>query len=106
MSKIQLDYDLILKTYQKTNSIHSTSKKLDIHRDSVRRALKYFDIEYNKERSVPQSIVMIDTQTQKELKTFPSIKDAAKYIGISDSTIRKYFSGGLKSAGGYHWKKI
>lgn len=106
MSKIQLDYDLILKTYQKTNSIHSTSKKLGIHRDSVRRALKYFDIKYDKERSAPQSIVMIDIQTQQELKTFPSIKDAAKYIGISDAAIRKYFSGGSKSAGGYHWKKI
>lgn len=106
MSKIKLDYDLIVETYQKLGSIHATHKELGIHRDSVRRVLEYFDIPYNKNSSVPIAIVMIDKQTGEELKTFTSIKDAAAYVGISDSTIRGYFSGRLKSAGGYLWKKI
>ena len=106
MSKHRLDYDLIIKTYSKLKSIHATSKKLDIHRDSVRKALEHFDINYNKNVSAPQAIVMIDIATQEELKTFPTIKDAARYVGISDAAIRKYFSGKSKSAGGYHWKKL
>lgn len=106
MSKIKLDYELIVKTYQKLGSIHATHKELGINRNSVRRALKYFDIPYDKNTSVPVAVVMIDKQTGEELKTFASIKDAAAYVGISDSTIRRYFSGQLKSAGGYLWKRI
>ena len=44
MSQRRLDYDLIIKTYSKLGSIHATSKKLGIHRNSVRKALEYFDI--------------------------------------------------------------
>lgn len=106
MSKIKLDYELIVETYQKLGSIHATHKELGINRDSVRRALEYFDIPYNKNSSVPIAVVMIDKQTGEELKTFASIKDAAAYVGVSDSAIRRYFSGHLKSAGGYLWKKI
>lgn len=106
MSKIKLDYDLIVETYQKLGSIHATHKELGINRDSVRRALEYFDIPYNKNISAPITVVMIDKRTGEELKTFASIKDAAAYVGISDSTIRKYLSGNLKSAGGYLWKKV
>lgn len=106
MSKIKLDYSLIVETYQKLGSIHATHKELGIHRDSVRRALEYFDIPYNKNISAPITVVMIDKQTGEELKTFASIKDAAAYAGVSDSAIRRYFSGHLKSAGGYLWKKI
>ena len=106
MSKHRLDYNLIIQTYLELNSIHATSNKLGIHRNSVRKALEYFDINYNKNISAPQAIVMIDIATQEELKIFPTIKDAAKYVGISDAAIRKYFSGKSKSAGGYHWKKL
>ena len=106
MSKIKLDYGLIVETYQKLGSIHATHKELGINRDSVRRALEYFDISYNKNISAPITVAMIDKQTGEELKTFTSIKDAAAYAGVSDSTIRRYFSGHLKSAGGYLWKKI
>ena len=49
---------------------------------------------------------MIDKETGEEIKTFTSIKDAAAYVGISDSAIRKHLSGKMKSAGGYIWKKI
>lgn len=106
MSKIKLDYELIVTTYQELGSIHATSKKLNIHRDSVRRALEYFDISYDKTVSAPISIVMIDKNTGEEIKTFACIKDAAAYVGISDAMIRKYFAGKAKSAGGYLWKKI
>ena len=44
MSNHRLDYDLIINTYSKLRSIQATSKKLGIHRDSVRKALEYFDI--------------------------------------------------------------
>lgn len=106
MSKIKLDYEFIVETYQRLGSIHATHKELGINRDSVRRALDYFNISYNKNRSAPIAVVMIDKETGEELKTFATIKDAAAYAGISDSTIRGYFSGRLKSAGGYLWKKI
>ena len=49
---------------------------------------------------------VIDKETGEEIKTFTSIKDAAAYVGISDSAIRKHLSGKMKSAGGYIWKKI
>ena len=106
MSKIKLDYELIVTTYQELGSIHATSKKLNIHRDSVRRALEYFDIVYDKTVSAPISIAMVDKNTGEEIKTFACIKDAAAYVGISDAMIRKYFAGKAKSAGGYLWKKI
>lgn len=106
MSKIKLDYDLIVSTYQRLGSIHATHKELGVNRDSVRRALEYFDISYDKKRSAPVAVVMIDKETGEEIKTFTSIKDAAAYVGISDSAIRKHLSGKMKSAGGYIWKKI
>ena len=100
-----LDYDLILETYLKVGSITQTSNSLNIHRDSVRRALEYFNIDYNKDSSLPQSVVMIDPYTLKELQTFISIKDASNFLNISDTTIRKHLSGQLETAGGYFWKK-
>lgn len=105
-TKRRLDYALIANTYLQLKSIHATSKQLNVHRDSVRKALEYFDISYNKTRSAPQSICMIDMKTGEELQVFPSIKDAALFLKISDSTIRAHLSGRLKSAGGYYWKKI
>ena len=106
MSKIKLDYELIVSTYQELGSIHATHKKLGITRDSVRKALEYFDIYYNKERSAPIAVIMIDKKTGEELKKFTSIKDAAAYVGVSDSAIRKHLAGKMKSSGGYLWKKV
>lgn len=105
-SKIKLDYEQIVLTYQKLGSIHATHRELNINRASVRKALEYYDIDYDKTRSTPQAVVMIDISTQQVLKEFNTIKEAASYVGISDAAIRKYFAGKLKSAGGYHWKKL
>lgn len=106
MSKIKLDYDLIVSTYQRLGSIHATHKELGVNRESIRRVLEYFDIPYDKKRSAPVAVVMINKETGEEIKEFSSIKDAAAYVGISDSSIHKHLSGKMKSAGGYIWKRI
>ena len=100
-----LDYDSIIAEYQITKSIHLTAKNLNIHRESVRRALEAYSIDYNKDISLPTELIMIDPYTLQELKTFPSIEDAADYIQLSDSAIRKFLAGKSKTCGGYFWKR-
>jgi hypothetical protein len=39
------------------------------------------------------------------LRTFPSVKAAAKHVGIAGSTISSFLGGRGKQAGGFRWKK-
>lgn len=48
---------------------------------------------------------MIDPYSLEELASFPSIMDAANYVHVSDSAIRKYLKGNLNICGGYFWKR-
>lgn len=105
-NKNSLDYDLILHCYLEEQSIHKTSERLNIHRDSVRKVLNLFNISYNKEQGEPKKIIMIDPYSLKELKIFNSLKEASDYVKISDATIRKHLSGKLSTAGGYYWKEL
>lgn len=100
-----LDYDSIINEFYNTQSIHQTAYNLQINRETVRRALDIYNINYDKNSSNPQQIIMIDPYTLEEKKCFPSIKDAANYIKLSEAAIRKHLSGQTKTCGGYYWKR-
>ena len=100
-----IDYDSIINEFYNTKSIHQTSYNLRINRETVRRALDLYQINYNKDRSIPQQVIMIDPYTLEEKQSFPSIKDAANYIKLSEAAIRKNLTGQTKTCGGYYWKR-
>lgn len=101
-----LDYDSIIADFDDTHSIHKTAENLHLARGTVRNILDAYKIPYNKNKSQPQSIIMIDPYTLEEKKTFPSIIDAANYIKLSDSAIRKNLEGKTNTCGGYYWKRV
>ena len=100
-----LDYDTIIADFDNTHSIHKTAENLHLARGTIRNVLDIYKIPYDKGKSQPQSVIMIDPYTLEEKKTFPSIKDAAEYLHLSEAALRKYFSGDTKTCGGYYWKK-
>ena len=51
------------------------------------------------------SIIQLDPITEEELKTFPSLKEAAEFVGLSgSSTICACLNGYQKTAGGNKWR--
>ncbi len=55
-------------------------------------------------RSRSKSVSMIDPDTQKEVRTFSSISEAARELKINSSNITMVCKGNRKKAGGYVWK--
>lgn len=104
-SHITLDYEQIKTNYLETKSIHKTSEILHINRESVRKVLQYYNIEYKADISTPQKIIMINPYTLEEMHEFNSIVEGANYVGISEGAIRACLSGKHSVAGGYYWKK-
>lgn len=100
----KMDYENIIKVFLQNKSINKTSEELQIHYGTVKRALDYYSIPYDKNHSKPKAIVMIDPYTLKEIQHFTSIVEAARFLNISDSAIRKCLKGNSNIAGGYYWK--
>ena len=83
--KRYLDYDLILKTYSKTNNCAETARILNISPDSVRKVLQSYHIEIKDSYSVLKEkcskiVGMYDLSSQQLVKVFSSVTEAAKYL--------------------------
>lgn len=51
-------------------------------------------------------VAAIDVRTEKIVKTFPSIRAAARELKINDTLIRKCLKGELKTTASFKWKRI
>lgn len=101
----KINYDDIIDKYLECKSIRETAESLHHSRTTVRTVLDTYNISYEKETTLPISIIMIDLYTLQKLKEFPSIVDAASYVGVTESALRKYFKMNQNLCGGYFWKK-
>ena len=116
-----IDYDLVIATYQKVNSVIETAKILNIDDHYCSDILKNHQIEVLSNSQVIKnkygvSVGMFDKETQVLLQTFSSYTEAGQWLinnGLSnckESTIRTHISEVCnekrKSAAGYIWKKL
>lgn len=118
--KKYIDYDLIISTYKEVKNAVHVAEMFGIHPDSVYNILKANNISslYSSENSpnkeLQGKICGMFSMNDELLKSFSTIKDAARYIiqeNISKDTIKGISShisqvcnGKRKSAYGYHWK--
>ena len=99
-----IDEQKIIDNYLITKSIRKTSELLQINRDTIRKYLEKNNIPYEKNCSAPKQIYMVNPYNLEIIKTFPSIKDAAAYVKVSDSAIRKALKKDKQPySGGYFW---
>ena len=118
--KKYIDYDLVISTYKEIKNAVHVAEMLGIHPDSVYNILKHNNISslYSSENSpnkeLQGKICGMFSINGELLKSFSTIKDAARYInqaniskdnikGIS-SHISQVCNGKRKSAYGYIWK--
>lgn len=99
--KNYLDYNLIIKTYEKEQNIQKTAEILNISKDSVRIILHSHNIivktssEVNKQ-CYGKSIFMYDKQNNL-LEKFDSIKEAGRYIIMHQYTKSSILEGVISS---------
>lgn len=91
----------IVDDYLQTKSIYKTANNLGIHRHTVSKILDEFNIK--KQNVVCKDVVMINTKTLEVEKEFPSIVDAADYVGVSESAIRKALKDTCRTSKGHYW---
>lgn len=117
-----IDYDLVVKTYLQVQNQTKTAELLNISQDSVALILKSKGIKALSSSEVSKkqlghSVLMIDKDTKKEIKSFLDQSDAAKWIisqkktTMTDTTKISYVIGraarGLrKTAYGYEWRLL
>lgn len=118
--KKYIDYDLVISTYKEIKNAVHVAELFGIHPDSVYNILKANNISslYSSENSpnkeLQGKICGMFSINGELLKSFSTIKDAARYIiqeniskdnikGIS-SHISQVCNGKRKSAYGYYWK--
>ena len=119
--KQYIDYDLVIATYQKTNSIIETAKILNIDDHHCSDILKSHQIEVLSNAQVIKnkygiSVGMLDKENKQLLKSFSSYNEAGQWLidnklsNCKLSTIRTHISEVCnqkrKSAAGYIWEKI
>lgn len=102
-----INYDAIIETFMTNHNITATAKELNIGLSTVRDVVRKHKIEYDKDRSLPKKIEMIDPETKQVIQTFSSINEASLYNeNWQRETIRDAVSGRRKSVYGYFWKEI
>lgn len=67
--------------------------------------LEWMDRKENNRYSKNKAVQMIDKDTGKVLKCFPSMMEAERQTHISNADISRVCNGKLKQAGGYLWRK-
>lgn len=105
-----LDYDLIIKTYNKILSVSKTAKILGIDRDSVTRALlatNSYSTKQIKENGIKSNFHAVGQYDLNDnlIATYPSIKAAEEAVPTGRH-IGEVCKGKRKTAGGFKWKYI
>ena len=119
--KAYIDYELVVKTYNKIQNQTEVAKILNISTDSVRKILKNYNIPIKTSQELvkenrSKAIAMCDKNTQEIIKTFSSLSQAAQYLqeikkskdevkGIV-THISSVARGKRINAYGYKWKFI
>lgn len=106
-----LDYDLIIKTYQKTKSQKETAELLHIDRGTIRRIISMYapEIQLNSTevaRTIAHKpVAKIDKNTNEIIEIYNSISEAERKNNIAKH-IGSVCRGKRQTAGGYKWKYI
>lgn len=110
-----LDYEVIVATYNQLKNQTKTAKSLNISVDSVRQALKNYNVKIfsNKEVNTFQKGKIINqiSLDNNFIRTFPSAREAARFIkpesksvgGVAQH-ILEVCKGKRKTAYGYYWE--
>jgi group I intron endonuclease len=119
--KSYLDHDLIIQTYQREQNMEAVARIVGACKDQIRSILKsnHIDIKRSQEIEKPslyKAVQMLDLETHQVLKSFESVRSAARYLienSISNSKlsgtschISEVCSGKRKSAYGFMWTHI
>lgn len=106
--KKYLDYDLILATYKEIQNCTKVAEMLNISKDSVSTIVKSFGEKVLSVKEVGEASGTLINQYDLKgnfIQTFPSIKSAAKSLGVAGvSHISDVCKGTRKTAYGYIWK--
>lgn len=118
--KCYLDRKLLIDTYLQYQNAVEAAKILGISADHLRDVLRENNIKIKSSQDIAReklskTIYMLDKQTEEEIQSFASIKDAANFIKTSQNKagsdisgitvhIRQVAQGKRKSAYGYIWK--
>lgn len=106
--KKYLDYDLILATYKEIQNCTKVAEKLNISKDSVSAIVKSFGEKVLSAKEVGEASGTLINQYDLKgnfIQTFPSIKRAAKSLGVAGAShISDVCKGTRKTAYGYIWK--
>lgn len=114
-------YDREGNYLQSFETIVQAAKELDVGESSIRKCLngtslhvkyyqfkkQYFDkiLPIPKNSKSPISVIQIDPITQQEIAIFPSLKAAARAVGLSSGDgIKKVIERGKGTSGGFFWK--
>lgn len=106
------DYDLIYQLYLSGKTIKEIGKLTNYCTDTISKALHIKGVSTEKLQSraiesISKSVIMIDKNTDKELRVFSSIKEAQRFLGINYTThISEVCKGKRKTCQGYKWKYL
>ena len=117
-----LDYDLIISTYQQVQNIAEVARMLNIDSSNISNILKAKNIEIKSsdkvtKEKVQKAVGMYDLITNELIMSFPSTKDAARYL-IQNKKTQSLNAGGIsshivqvclnkrKTAYSYRWKYL
>lgn len=106
------DYSLIYENWKQGKTIRQISTDLGMGIDTVKNALNEYkvsdkEIQQRANLSTAKKVYMIDLKTNKIIKSFDSLGDAARFLGkhrAGGSHISAVCKGERKTAYGYKWK--
>lgn len=104
------DYDLIYQLFQEGKNNTEIQKITGYDRETITAALDNYGISKEERfrrgrENIEKGIIMIDKDTEKEIKIFPSIQKAYDFLGKSHSGhIASVCNGKRKTAYGYKWR--
>lgn len=114
--KAYIDYELVIATYSILQNQKAVAKAMDISVDSVRSILRQKNVKILSSQEVQknkQKPVKMYTLFEDSIRTFPSLKTAARFLisqkltNCKESTIANHISevcrGKRKTAAGYRW---
>ena len=85
---------------------HKDENKLNNDVSNLEWMNRTDNVAYSQPQWARRPTQQFDKSTGKLLATFPSIQEAERQTGISDSRICECCKGKRKSAGGYVWKYL
>lgn len=105
--KCDLSIESLKEQIKSCTSIQQIAENLGSNRTTVRKYLKEYDLydEFKLKYDFHAKVVIQYDMYGNKLKEFPSITDAAEFVGLTNTSgIAKCCKGERRSAGGYLWR--